>query len=65
MTKITTLKQLQWHDDLDINNDIDTDSDMGIALTPNFALELTSVDTKIDSNRDNTELSMVDVVDVV
>lgn len=65
MTKITTLKHLQWHDDLDINNDIDTDSDMGIALTPNFALELTSVDTKIDSNRDYTELSMVDVVDVV
>ena len=27
---ITTLKHLQWHDDLDINNGIDTDSDMGI-----------------------------------
>ena len=27
---ITTLKHLQWHDDLDINNGIDTDSDVGI-----------------------------------
>ena len=27
---ITTLKHLQWHNDLDINNGIDTDSNMGI-----------------------------------